>query len=1045
MSRPSLLKLMRIAALFLVALPTITAGALFAAAVYLKLHPEEAAAVLAREMRERTGAACAVGAVDAAFFPWPSLALADVEIKSPAFSLASAYVAIRPRLLPLLRGKFVPDAIELTRARCSLALPAAGEGATPGFSLAGDPADPRATPLLPEGCELVVRGASLELSASDFVASLEGVDGSLLARSFFFEGDLGVERGVLGRASRSLFSARDILLSASGWTEEAGAEFSLKGLVGFPGMSSDLRLEALAREEGGPSGSRWRILVEGGAPLADGKSAPLRAELLVERRGDAFMFDVPDLRIGEDRLSMAGGLEIGRSPKLGGTLRVEKFSLPRWFAFARRLPPAARRALDALSGRLDFSLSDEGLKVSDIACFSASGWEARGVASVKNFAAPEIFLDLRAGTLKSDEEFPGAAGGHPAAPVYGHAPLALSDASSSGGRDFRIHAERLSLGALEARGLSFRYTSGAKGSAFHLEARDFYGGPARADLAVSPGAEGAPAVCSLRLNAQKTDVERVGAALSAGMRLGGKLSGGAELSFACEDRESSLAGLGGNFSLRVEKSFYAPGGEARIALPDWSAEGNFSPSRHENGGRGERLEYVGVWRVEARDANGAFEARFDGPVSVARSAFFPLRLAGVPGVVRVLRAPSASSLQRGMKAEISGKFSLDGGTGGFAFEEARALLFGCEIRGDARGILGGAGLSGQGRAVLRGTDLRASLAEAGVEESGLNPALLKHFFLAAAFAFDAHSLAISEAQGRIDDTAFDASANGKWKERPFWNFSVKADALPLSAYLESGPEKTKSRARISAFLKSFDAEGVFEVNGLDIFGLRFSRARIPARLKAGMLECAPVSAALYGGRVSARLRIGAGTAGLGISLETRADDVDLRALCEERGGKASLAGAASAQLTLEGFAPPSGGSAFKALNGRFRGESRNAVLRLRDGGKESVTPLDAIAAEGTVERGVFLFSRLSARGPTLEALGRGRADPEKLDILLDVRMKDIPPFPLRIYGPLNAPKSSIHAGEAVLRALGRLGLGVAEELFDVIGGVLSAPLRLLKK
>lgn len=51
-------------------------------------------------------------------------------------------------------------------------------------------------------------------------------------------------------------------------------------------------------------------------------------------------------------------------PTLRGTLAIKRFSLPRWFGFARDLPPGVQVALDNLSGKLPFELTPQKFVVS---------------------------------------------------------------------------------------------------------------------------------------------------------------------------------------------------------------------------------------------------------------------------------------------------------------------------------------------------------------------------------------------------------------------------------------------------------------------------------------------------------------------------------------------------------------------------------------------------------------------------------------------------------------------------------------------------------
>ena len=66
---------------------------------------------------------------------------------------------------------------------------------------------------------------------------------------------------------------------------------------------------------------------------------------------------------------------------------------------------------------------------------------------------------------------------------------------------------------------------------------------------------------------------------------------------------------------------------------------------------------------------------------------------------------------------------------------------------------------------------------------------------------------------------------------------------------------------------------------------------------------------------------------------------------------------------------------------------------------------------------------------------------KQLDCNLSVKVGSIPPFPVRVYGPLDNPRTSIGAGTAILRILG----SIAGSVGDVIGGLFGGLGQILNR
>ena len=76
------------------------------------------------------------------------------------------------------------------------------------------------------------------------------------------------------------------------------------------------------------------------------------------------------------------------------------------------------------------------------------------------------------------------------------------------------------------------------------------------------------------------------------------------------------------------------------------------------------------------------------------------------------------------------------------------------------------------------------------------------------------------------------------------------------------------------------------------------------------------------------------------------------------------------------------------------------------------------------------------KGQDMTVTGGGWVDlnNETLDCNFTVNMKNLPEFPLRMYGSLDNSKTSIGAGKLLLNTIGGLTMGVVDVLGSVVEG-----------
>ncbi len=100
-------------------------------------------------------------------------------------------------------------------------------------------------------------------------------------------------------------------------------------------------------------------------------------------------------------------------------------------------------------------------------------------------------------------------------------------------------------------------------------------------------------------------------------------------------------------------------------------------------------------------------------------------------------------------------------------------------------------------------------------------------------------------------------------------------------------------------------------------------------------------------------------------------------------------------------------------------------------------------ASGSLEKGVLRSGDIFMEGSNLRVAGAGWINlaAQTLDMTLRINVYKIPEFPLRFYGNLTAPQSSVQAGRAIVDTLGNLGTG----MLDAVGHALDGALRMFRR
>ncbi|WP_165175398.1 AsmA-like C-terminal region-containing protein [Desulfovibrio sp. ZJ369] len=1067
-------------------------SALLGVAVYLlQRNPEALTRRFLDELSQRTGLTFSVEAVDVVIFPMPSIAISNGTVEGPDLHFSVAYATLRPDFPALLRGELAPRNISLLRPRLrgGIALPLGDPQALLAHLRKGG----GKLPTLPDDCRLTIVQGEADLTASDRsrlqLTNLQcrldtdapaGIKGRLhLGTALLQPVDAPPLRlaNVLAEGKTSLADP----LTATPHLKAGGAlrlpgrldrlDFSLQLQGGTGGWTAETAL----RGEVSKDQALLPFFLEGTAAMRNSRDRIINLEQIRLGLGHDSGQLSAVLRLGDPGAEQAAtggestladkedskGQDQSRGFALDGRLLLHRVSLTQWLGFARNLAPGLQLALDNITdGSLDFHLDGQGLVVPRIVAHCA-GSRFTGSGGVPSWKKPEVVLDLSTRRINLGLAIPEAVGKAPDHPWFPHATLTPMPGGprepGAVGVDYniRLGAQTVDYGPLllnEAEVVIRQGKmdkNGLEDTLLFINGR-LYNGTVSGETILGGGSQSPYAI---KVNFRDVEGAPLAAALDVLPLTRGRLRADVEIMSQGQTLTEFLDKLRGSATVRADQ------GVLRL-----SRSGAGGVARFKSLEAGLRLR-GGTWDKQGLGLNGQWQGRFEGEGLDARADLDGMiRFSGdgggngnldfqnLPGSLSLQMSPDRSSLPQGLHADLAGEFSCRGARNMLSVSNAHGNALGIEARGQAQLVNGKGGMAWQGNLFAQSADLGRTLRLA----RGLNfklPSGLRAMRLEADFKGDANELALSGIRARLDQSSISGSFFASWREQLSLAFQLTVDALDLDRYLDAPGHAAKqaSPAVASApgkrwdlrFLREFNAEGELRIKLLTAWRFRLQEARFPIKLENGRLTCAPVTGRFYGAPLQSRGSIDFNN-GLRFANSLSVENFDLGAASRDRGGSAALGGRAGlssemrASLTGPGQLPA-------ALDGKWRFMVRNGSYQQRgpDGRlKGKPTLFRTAGASGVVTAGIARSSDFDLQGPGLKVHGGGwiNLNTDTLDCTFTVNMKNLPDFPLRLYGSLDNSKTSIGTGKLILNTLG----GITQGFVDVLGGIVRGTWRLFR-
>ncbi len=731
--------------------------------------------------------------------------------------------------------------------------------------------------------------------------------------------------------------------------------------------------------------------------------------------------------LAEDEASFNGKVDLavqdsGISPSLTGRLDVTRFSLPRWFDFARALPAGLQHALDSLSGTLELALTTKSLRISD-ARIHLLDMPFSGSGSMDSFASPVIQVDLKTESLRADKLFPelnGASVKNPyeTPPLFSSTTPQEPPSEDTPGYAVRLQARNASFRSIAGKDLTLNISPEADTPRLSLEVGSLYGG--RFSGSLIPGD-----VIKMTMNFAGLNVEPLLVSLGQPSVWKGRLTAAASLSADGSNASRFLSSVKGSMTARLDNG--------SLMLADKGARQSFKKLGFSFQGRGQKgnvptaFVCVGKWTGEVDQENTHLTANIEGPV----------RFTWGPQGMHASGADLKSSLsagQKGLAGTLSGILGFDTDKGMLEINGIQGRSDGADLTGTIKGSDLRHAARWEGNLTLVNGNLRRVLAACDALPDGLPSSALRNLSASARFSMNGDTLEIREVRGKLDQTLFSGQLGKKnGPDRPQWSFNLDLETLNVDTYLPQGSSPKTSSPWPAEKLNIVDAQGKLTAKKLIIAQIPHERLVIPVLLKNGVLTADPITASVTGGRAGAGFRAEATSDGALVRLHYTLADCDMYRLSLARHQADLIAGTGNFDADASGRVRSSADIP-GALNGTWK-------FAITNGGLGKSFRFSHLGASGKLASGVLSSRDMALRGSSFNVKGYGWINLVKktLDYNLTVSGSGLPDIPVRYYGSLSNPRRSISASSIIMGTLSGLFNGT----LNVLDTIIAAPLRYL--
>ena len=786
----------------------------------------------------------------------------------------------------------------------------------------------------------------------------------------------------------------------------------------------------------------------------NGHDTPLSVALPLSYRRGSGGIGIEGARIAfdGDLAELNGFIDLDTpSPCFRGNALIRQFSLTRWFGFGRRMDAGLQKTLDRISGSFeDMTLDRRGITVPRLHA-RLYDMDFQGSGSCRDFLKPFIAIDIHAAHADLDKVFTEL---HGIVPDMSYlpppaVPFSEKNASQNGegiGFDIHISADEAGIINLRPRSIDVHVVPSPKGTKLQIGIANLYGGDARASVDLRDRVQ-------ITADLKGVDMRRASAALTGFEPISGTLQQGHfDIGF---DHGSGIRMLHtlsvnaraviGKGMLKNRKKALTPFNSLTLSVNAQTPAKTAVPAALPPG-----IPYYGAWDITLDTKGYACRVRSDAALLNFSTAYWlPSSMANQKCDVQLTLKNAAYPQLNGQKFSLKGRgsFNIDKSVVKFSDATLSHALFTATGSAELKNWSSGFSLSGHAEAsaldfrkTIELLGIRVPLSIAGSESLKMR--------LNGAFSISPQQFRLENLQGSLDRYPFRGHLSGAMGKIPSYQASLVFDDLDLDAFLprpslnQWRPTGNKTPLPLD-MLRASAAAVQLHAGKLRLLSTTLTDADMNIDLKGGRLS-APFHAAFHGG---GRLRgmlsaVAAGDKHADISLNYASSDVDMLSLSRDRAHNTLISGkgSSSAELTARQVCwddwknTLNGKMSFSIVSGRiFSAPSESR--------QQNDTPFKTMSMSATARNGIISSNDFLLKGSMSTIKGSGEISLANLAINARavVTLIGIPELPFTITGTLNEPKINYKVFGAVTGTVGNIGSTV----FDIIGGIITAPIRLL--
>lgn len=862
--------------------------------------------------------------------------------------------------------------------------------------------------------------------------------------------------------------------TAQGNNLELAAAFDLPGAD----LSVTFSLEARVGEEGIPA----RGSLKGGVFMTPPRSRTITADFVTSFTWQPSGKDIslPDFTLSAEGDLLSANLAVDLS--LGtftGPVAIHTLSLPRWFEWARMLPPGLQQALHGLSGSFDLDMN---LTMAMARNLNAHVGNLRLTGSVgaPDFAAPSVVCHVDVAETPDLDALlpflgvPGVWIPEPKAPVFDHPSLApypedppapYDSGPSSVGYDINIALQKAIIHGVQGGPLAVRITPHMAGKVektrVAINGKNLLSGSATGYLDITKD------IIRMHYEVKDADLSLLPENKGSAVRIAGKATGSCDIDMPM-DKNGTIVD---DWPLRIDAEvknceIFGTFRKQAWKLHLTTAKAKGSGSIYAVLEKGVRLS--GNWDIQAAGIRTPWQPKASDSLhgNYTGTLHWPPIQGGPPSKNSPPEKKSVARVDG--NTNVTGSVILPDILGAFSLAGGLTTHFDWNVGKDHLRFTGSE-FKGHGSVLNTDAEVDLSGAQNLVSASPnftINPAkLLRDWQVTMPQALRVPGLF----NGRLDLQLHGDTLN-------LDKIKVEMDGAPLSGSIVYAPEHEKGRAKaldkwtLRLAAQHLDIEKIFPPDTtekappkaspwqLDAFSnlsldaqitlhnakkgkLSFDRSTVTALFHSDRFSVECDTQGFYGGT---SLIVAQGTIVPGSSQVTlrkgliHMQKVSLGALLYDMTGKRSYAGTAELVADLKGVL---GSNA--DIPGKLSG---NWSLNIKDGlypgflTSEDSTLRNTFSlaqASGPMENGVLRSNNFRLSGTMVDMTGGGWYDLRNstMDMEVSVTFAKVPTVPVRFYGSAKAPRMKVRGVDMVVETVQAAG----STIFGLVMGVLELP------